>query len=189
MRDAIRRVSIVVGWLAVAAAFLYYLGVGGYRFGFLWVALPLVGVTALLAWRVVPDEAPYRGAWALAAAVVGLTVAGVLVDTAPPSAGELASRMDDLELPSFKEISERRSGSSTCRPLCPSVERLYDAPDTAPFAATYTVALALMEKDMLERPPARTTRLRLRGDDMTVAADVRDVRGNIQVLLRYAARR
>ena len=180
---------MVVAWVVVATAALHYLGVGGYRWGFFWTALPLAAVTAALVGFVVPAGAPYRAAWVVAAALVGVTIAAKLVDVAPPSKGELASRMDGLSLPFFKELSERQFGDSMCRPQCAVVERVYDAPDTAPFAATYTVALALVEKKLLERPPARTTQLRLRGDDMTVAADVRNDDGDIRVVLRYSARK
>lgn len=189
MANVFRRSVIVVGWLLLWGIALWYFGVGGYRLGFLWTALILAGGAAGLAWQAVSPEAPYRAAWVVAAALVGLTVAATLVDTAPPSKGELASRMDDLSLPFFKEVSETRGGSSTCRPRCPVVERVYDAPDTAPFAATYTVALALVEKKLLETPPARSTRVVVRGDDMDVDARVRSVGDDVRVVLRFQAHR
>jgi hypothetical protein len=165
---------------------LHLLGVGGYRAGFLWTALPLAAGGAALTLLVLRDV-EQRLTWAGVVLLVGLTVAARLVDVAPPSAGTLAARMDGLDLPFFKELDERRTGHSWCSPHCPRVVRTYDAPDTAPFAAVHEVVLALAQKQIEVVPRPGAERVRVRHDDVVIEVTARQQSGDVTVVIDYRA--
>ena len=157
---------------------------GGYRAGFVWTAVPLaVGGGALT--LLLLHGVERRLVWAAAVVLLGITIAARLVDVAPPSAGTLAARMDDLELPFFKEVDERRTGHSWCSPHCPRVIRTYDAPDTAPFAAVHAVVLALAQQriEIVPRPGAE--HVRVRHDDVVIDVKARERQGDVTVVIDY----
>lgn len=141
--------------LAAAAAFsviagvvVDFAGIAGYRGGFLLATAALAVGPLLLLARFGRDIAG-RGILAAAFLILAVTGAAVVHDRAPESHGELARRLDGLDLPLFEQVSESRLGSSTCRPSCPAIERRYDAPSTAPFAAVSRVSLELLRRGMI----------------------------------------
>jgi hypothetical protein len=141
-----RRLVWVVAAFGAVAAVLWFLGCGGYRGGFFLCAglLAVVGVAGTLA--ALPAGTPSRGVIAAVLAVVGLVIAGRLIETAPLSRGHLAKDMTHLRLPFFERIAEHQSGHSTCRPGCPVVTRRYRGPDTG-NAATFSVLAAALQRD------------------------------------------
>jgi hypothetical protein len=146
----------------------------------------LVGGSAGLAYALLPHR-PLL--WALAASILGLAITARLVAVAPPSHGQLADRLDGLSLPFFEQISERKSGHSWCRPHCPHVTRVYDAPDTAPFAALHSVSLAL-SRTGAGRPGPGVTKLRFARNDMTLDAEARrSPAGDVTVVIEVRGRR
>jgi hypothetical protein len=124
------------------------LGLAGYRLGWLWAGALLAGLPAVLAWRWIDPNAG-RAMWAVAFAVIGLTASAWLVDHAPLSKGQLASRIGSLAPPFTETISETRTGHSWCRPECPRVTRVLRAPDTVPFAALFNTAAVMRVKGLM----------------------------------------
>lgn len=117
--------ALAIGAEAVLILALGVLGVAGYRGGFA-LATAIVGVTgAALALWIVPAGAPLRPAWAVSAVVAAAVISGLLVDMAPPSRGRLADQLDRLELTNLRVLGQASSGHSWCRPTCPVVERRY----------------------------------------------------------------
>ncbi|MBV8960690.1 MAG: hypothetical protein JO087_18170 [Actinobacteria bacterium] len=146
----IARLAGVIVYLVVATIVLGYLGVGGYRAGFLWLALAIPVVATALAWRVLRNVDTNTALWCVAVALIGITACAKLVDLAPESTARLAQHLDGLNLPFFKTVRETRSGHGWCRPHCPRVERQYTVPRTAPRAAYFTVLLALRQHHLLD---------------------------------------
>jgi hypothetical protein len=145
----IARAAGILGYLVAATLLLGYLGVGGYRAGFLWLALavPLLGTA--LTWLAFRGIDTNRALWCVAVAVVGLTAAAKLVDLAPESTARLDQRLDRLALPFYSTVHETRTGHGWCSPQCPRVERVYRVPTTAPRAAYFTVLLALRQRHLV----------------------------------------
>jgi len=145
----IARAAGVVGYLVAATLVLGYLGVGGYRAGFVWLALVIPLVATALTWLAFRGIDTNRALWCVAVAVIGITAAAKLVDLAPDSTARLEQRLDHLALPFYKTVSETRSGHGWCAPHCPRVERVYRVPSTAPRAAYFTMLLALRQRHLL----------------------------------------
>jgi hypothetical protein len=141
-----RRLLVVLAGFGALGAALWFLGCGGYRGGFFLCAglLGAVGVAGTLA--ALPSGTPSRGVITAVFALLALIVAGRLIVAAPLSRGHLAKDMSHLRLPFFEQLSERRSGHSTCRPHCPVVTRRYRGPDTG-NAATFSVLAAALQRD------------------------------------------
>lgn len=145
----IRRLAGLIVYLVVATVVLGYLGVGGYRAGFLWLALAIPLAGTLVTWRLLRGQHTSTALWCLAVALIGITVAAKLVDLAPGSTARLDQRLDRLALPFFHTVREERSGHGWCSPHCPRVVRVYRAPRTAPRGAYFTVLLALRQRHLL----------------------------------------
>lgn len=143
MNQKVVTVGAVVG-LGFVTAGLDFMGIAGYRFGFVFVSLVLVA-TAVGALAV---GAPRRIArvWYLAAMVGAIALAGLLVDRAPFSVPRLASAMDTLPLPLYRVVEETRSGNSRCQPSCPVVTRIYAGPLLDERATVLDVANALQQR-------------------------------------------
>jgi hypothetical protein len=147
----IRRLLGVVAYLVIATLVLGYLGVGGYRDGFVWLALALPATASLLTWALLRSIDTNRLVWCLTVAIVGVTVAAKLVDIAPESAARLDQRLNHLNLPFFTELAERRRGHGWCRPSCPTVTRIYRAPDVGTTATFGEVSAALVLAHLVPR--------------------------------------
>jgi hypothetical protein len=146
----IRRVLGVFAYLVVATLVLGYLGVGGYRAGFVWLALALPAAATLLTWLALQGSDTTRAAWCIAAALLGLTAAAKLVDLAPDSAARIDERLGRLALPFYTPVEEHRSGHGWCRPHCPTVERVYRVPSTGAPATYFTMTLALQRAHLVD---------------------------------------
>lgn len=131
--------AVCVAWLAVASLVTGVLGIAGYRAGWVWVMLVLVVGTAAVSWTAVNRVTAHRG-WVISFVLFGLILSARQIDTAPLSKGRLAASLDKFKLDFYKLESERTSGHSWCRPTCPSVTRVYRAPNTGPVFAKQTVA-------------------------------------------------
>jgi hypothetical protein len=180
--------GVAVGYLVLATAIVDFWGLAGYRLGFLLTTGVLAGSVALLVALGGPIE--NRGLWAAALIAAGLALAALLVDRAPPSAGQLTRRLDGVELPLFAVTSHRRLGSSTCRPRCPAVERTYVAPATAAFAAVSRVVLGLRQAGLVAddvfRRDVRETTVRSRTPDgliVEVRADPPEPGNRVEVVV------
>ena len=145
----IRRLAGLISYLVVTTVVLGYLGVGGYRAGFLWLtlAIPLAGT--LLTWRLLRGGQTNTALWCVAVALIGITVAAKLVDLAPESTARLEQRFNRLSLPFYKQVRETRSGHGWCRPHCPRVDRLYRAPDTSSTGALLQVIVSLSQQGLV----------------------------------------
>lgn len=159
----------------MAAAVLHVLGVGGYRFGPVWVMLALVaGGGALAGWMLRGDGS--RWSWTAVIAVIGLIAGGVLVDRAVLSKGSLSSRMDGLQLPFFDVAEERSSGHSWCRPACPRVARTYRGPNVGVRPAMLAVATALARDELIPESLLGTI-----GNDRTFTASATQFDIRVQI--------
>lgn len=116
-------------------------GVAGFRGGFFIVAAILAGGAAAVTW-IELSGAAQRGTWVLAFAIIGVVIAGVLVDRAPLSKGRLQAEADRVELDFYRLEREVLSGNSRCKP-CPTVERRFVGPDLIVEAALIEVAAVL----------------------------------------------
>ncbi len=157
-RLAPRRALLVV-LVAAAEAAAYVVvrlaGVGGYRSGReLAVAAILVagGATAFLCTRDI-DDAADRAIWLTAAAIVAVTLGVQVASVAPPSKGRLVQQLDGLTLPFFVTRSTTTRGHSWCRPECPSVRRVYDAPPTSVGNALATLVAGLANDGVIPKAP------------------------------------
>jgi hypothetical protein len=146
----IARAAGIVGYLVAATLVLGYLGVGGYRAGFLWLALALPVTGGALTLALTRNRDTATVAWCIAAALVGLTAAAKLVDLAPESAPRIDQRLDHLALPFYRTVAEQSSGHGWCRPHCPTVERVYRVPSTGVSATLFTVTLALQRAHLID---------------------------------------
>jgi hypothetical protein len=126
----------------------------------------------------------------------GASLGGVLVDRAPWSAPRLEDALDDLEhIDGFEVLSTAHSGSSTCRSMCPSVTRVYRAPDTSPRATVLTMSLSLSEAGLI--PAAHELGAHVFADHMSARGEHADVvvaaqrlePGDLRVTVVLAARR
>ena len=161
------------------ATALHLLGVAGYRGGFLWAALLLGAGGGTLCALLLPRRVSYRFVWAGAAAIVGVTIAGALLDAAPPSRGRLHETLDDLDLRFFTLTAQHESGHSWCQPTCPVVQRSYEAPVGASGPALLTVAAALVRAGLLDEDSPLLhaeprDRFEVRGDELHIAVEARE---------------
>jgi len=145
----IARAAAIVGYLVAGTVVLGYLGVGGYRAGFLWLALALPAASTVLTWWMLRGRDMNTAIWCVAVAVIAITAAAKLVDLAPESTARLDQRLNRLRLPYFHEVAERRSGHGWCSPTCPTVERTYLAPNTAPEGELLLVAANLSQQGLV----------------------------------------
>ena len=187
MRRRVLRIGAgVVAFAAVTGA-LHMLGVGGYRGGFAWTAVVLGGGGGLATGILLRHSSGM--VWGLAVAVAGAAMGGLLAEAAPVSTGRLADQMDDLQLPFFEAMEERRSGHSWCRPTCPVVERLYDPPDVSPSALAVTTGAAFLDHGLIEdqqlQSLVRQNGFRLVTDDVRIRVSI----GDDRVTIRYEALR
>ena len=180
-----------VVYLLSAAAVLDDAGVAGYRLGFL-LALGVLGMSAPVM-VMLGGTFDNRTLWAAVLLVFSLVIAAVLVDRAPPSTSELLRRLDGVDLPLFEVTGERRFGSSTCRPRCPAVERIYAAPATAPFAAVSRVVLGLRQAglvgdEIFERNVRETTVRHRTSDGLSIYVRARAAEPGrpVEVTIRLA---
>ena len=185
-----RRLLAVLAYLVIATLVLGFLGVGGYRAGFVWVAIALPAAGAGLAWILLRDADTNRPVWCLAVAAISIVAAAKLVDYSPDSTARLDHRLDALTLPFFTRTAEHRSGHGWCSPHCPEVERVYKVPATAPRAAYFTVLLALQQQHLLaagKAPPDVTVAgqpVRVRAHRVTVTVTASPPRVTIDIRAR-----
>lgn len=168
-----RRAAFAIVGVIVLVAALHLLGVGGYRNGELLVTAAMAAAATFAALVAIPRSVPMRWGWATAALAVGAVVGGLLAQQAPLSTGRLEARLDGLNLPDFEVLSTTRDGHSWCRPSCPTVTRVWRAPDTSPRAAVLTTVLSLAADGLA--PPveeigqrAYAQEVRLEGDDVDI---------------------
>jgi hypothetical protein len=123
-------VSLALGaWLAGAIA-AFYVGFGGFRWGWAWsvlvfTALPTVFVTVLVrrAWRPIT---------AGAVATVGIGLAILTVAITPLDEKRLLHAIEDAEVPAtWRQVSEETSGHHWCFDYCPSAFATHVAPGPA----------------------------------------------------------
>jgi len=190
----IRRLAGLIAYLVIATVVLGYLGVGGYRAGFLWLALAIPLAGTLLAWWLLRRQPTNTALWCVAVVLLGITVAAKLVDLAPESTARLDQRFNRLSLPFFKQVRETHTGHGWCRPQCPRVERLYRAPDTSPTGALLQVIVSLSQQGLV--PDVRRVASARPKLDATIpshrhVAYARAVRraGYIEVTIRLSATR
>lgn len=129
---------------ALVTALLDLGGVAGYRTGFLIVAA-LLAATYALPLRLIGGDRVAR-AWLLVATVIAVVMAGLLVDRAPYSSPRLAGEMNALRVPQFEVVEESHRGNGRCRPSCPTVTRVYEAPFVTKRALVVQIATALQQR-------------------------------------------
>jgi hypothetical protein len=181
------------GYLAVATAAVHALGLAGYRAGFVWAALAIAGGGGTVAAIGLGGRVTYRWVWAGAVAVLGLAIAGRLLDVAPPSRGRLRETLDDLDLRFFVLTATREAGHSWCRPTCPVVERTYQAPVGAPGPALLGVAGAMVRAELLEDDASvlraePTRRFAVVRDEMRVEVEAHQPEPGQRVVVTITAR-
>jgi hypothetical protein len=130
----------------------WQLGLAGYRFGGVAVPFGLAAAFGLSTWAVFTAGRPGRGLWTTSAVVIGIVLGAVLVDAAPPSSGVLSAELDGIRLDFYEVLTERREGHSWCRPSCPSVTRVYRAPNTSDRANSATVVAGLRGAGLVTVP-------------------------------------
>ena len=178
-----------MAYFAVTSAVLGYFGVAGFRGGFVMSGAILAVGGAAVAWMGLTGAAQ-RGTWIVAVVLVGAILAGVLVDQAPLSKGQLRAEADRVDLTFYRLEGEVASGNSRCRP-CPALERRYAGPDLAVEAAIIEVAAALatagypLEVSVEAR---QTGTLRTQTDRFAVHVSVRRVTGRTDVHLTFRGR-
>jgi hypothetical protein len=128
VRGTAGRVALSIAAVVAPAPPLWYLGVAGYRGGFVICAASLAGGGAAVA-LIVLRRVPQKTMWTVTVAILAVVVSAVLVDRAPVSKGSLARAMDGLHLQYYEQTAERRTGNSRCSPQCPAVTRIYRGPD------------------------------------------------------------
>lgn len=147
-RAILRRASAAALATVATMAVLSFFGTGGYRNGFALSAVPLVLVAAVgTVWAIKPSVQVTKS-WVAVNAVVGLVLAGAVVEVSPPSRGRLSAEADALRLPFHKVIDTRESGNSRCAP-CPVVVRRYRAPVPSVEGTISAVLSALMERGLI----------------------------------------
>ena len=115
-------VAVVAMYMAAASTVVFLTGLGGFRNGAgATMAILAVG-GGLVAWLALRGLRN-RGMWVAAIAIGGLVAGAQLAAVAPYSAPRLEAVLDIKGLP--KSTSTSTSGSSTCRPRCPTVTRTY----------------------------------------------------------------
>ena len=182
-------------WVPVgtSSGIAYLLGIAGWQRGGLLIGVPLVAGGSYLAWKLA-SASPSRTTWTLAAGLLCLTASGVLVERAPLSKGALAARMDRLDLPFFEQQSEKGSGHSWCVPDCPSVTRIYKAPNTSVQAAMVPIGISLLNNGVITNTEelsriSNDRFLRARTAEFVVEVRIRDAERAKLVEIKYAARR
>jgi hypothetical protein len=172
---------------------LHLLGVGGYRAGFLWLALLLAGAGGGLTFVTLPSV-PRRTVWVLAVVILGVTAASALVERAPQSGPRLAQRLDGIDLPFFTVVRTETTGHGWCRPHCPRVRRSYRTPSAAPRANELTILLALQQARLLAEHvippplPHAGRPLTFSTDDVTVLVTVGPGRATVELASRRPSR-
>ena len=165
---------------------LRFLGVGGFRGGFLLAAAILVGGGTLTAmWGLA--GVPQRTTWLVAVGLLGLIIAGLLVDQAPISKGRLRAEAARVDLDFYRLEREITSGNSRCDP-CPTVERRYVGPDLIVDAALIEVAARLASAGYplrVTEDARRSGRLRTATEDIRVDVEVRRVDDATDVRLTF----
>lgn len=169
-------------------------GIAGFRAGWLAAAAVLAGGGALILVRGAGDGLPSRAVWLLAVIVTGVTATAWLVDHAPLSKTRLAARIDAIEPQFVRRVSEHRRGHSSCRPECPSVERVYRAPDTTTAKTILDVAaLMRVRKQLVDLEPVARRRPQhfLRVRDQRTITDIRvdDGGDHMRLVITVRARR
>lgn len=177
-RGWLRRLLVVVVAVALLSGVFAYVGLGGFRRGFPAVSLPLVLVAAGGTWWALRGAVDAAVLWAVAAAVLAVTVGGVLVEVAPPSRGRLTAELDALRLPFYDVVGTRATGNSRCSP-CPVVERTYRAPVPSIDGTTTEVAETLLDRRLISG--VETYRVsngspHLTGEREDISVDVRVLR-------------
>ncbi|MDQ3107105.1 MAG: hypothetical protein M3Q68_04795, partial [Actinomycetota bacterium] len=132
----------------MAGGALHFLGVGGYRTGFLGVFVPLAALTGPVSWFGLRGRTD-RVLWTIALVVVAASVAGVLTSAAPPSRDVLLAEARKLLPPFYEEVSNESSGHSWCRPSCPAVSVVATPPATGDPAVMIEVASGLFRRGLL----------------------------------------
>ena len=180
-------VLIVVTW---------QLGLAGFRFGGVAVPFTLAVAMGAATWTVFATGAMGRGLWTVSASVIGVVLGALLVDAAPPSTGVLAAELDGIRLDFYEVLSEQREGHTWCRPSCPSVTRVYRAPNTSDRANSATVVAGLRGAGLVTVPdrfvpPTQLTIRRTVGErrlEVTTFKDAEAGEGSpLRVRIRLAA--
>lgn len=177
--------------MAAFAYALYYIGAGGYPYGFLITALVLAVLHAVGAF-VLLRGVPPRGTWTAVVLLAGLILSSVLVDRASMSSTALEQRMDDLALPFFDIEAQTERGNPACRPRCAEVERVYLGPNIGIRPAMLAFATQLHREGVVSNEQLGAIRneptLRAATEEYDVLVSVGDVRdGRREVTLRYRA--
>jgi hypothetical protein len=142
-RRGVMTVAALGVWAALAFGVLYYLGLAGWRFG--WIA-SLGGCAAgsgVVVWAGLGTKIHGRGLWTAAVVLVGAVAAVQVTNATPESVSRIAQRIDAMRVHNqlWQQISEQRRGHGWCSPQCPEVIRLYRSPnnsDTAALAVALT---------------------------------------------------
>jgi hypothetical protein len=141
--------------LLIVTGLLRYFGVGGYRGGF-WICFIALGALALGTFVLAARPDLRSGvSYSIALTLLAATAASWLLAVSPPSSGRLAQRLDAVDLPYYELQSQKASGSSTCRPICPRLRRTYRGPATGARAALINAAVALDAEGLLGPPRLR----------------------------------
>lgn len=157
-RDPSAQRGIVYGLLTTAAAWLLAVVGGWFALGFvknpgvvhkgfpLAVVLLAVGMTAWGARRTL--SRPRRNALLIILAVSSVTalLAHNTLAHVKPTLPQVRHQLDSIDLPpGFRLLSEESHGDRFCRRGCPTVERVYAAPETDPDPVR-TLILAMFDQ-------------------------------------------
>lgn len=184
----------VVAYMVIAALVLFLLGVAGYRLGWLLSAVALSAVSGGLLVLTLGRGFPARVWWVALVVLIGVGATSWLVDHAPLSHGRLRDRVAAIHLQFVKVVSEHDTGHSWCRPTCPEITRVYEAPATTTFKAIFdTAALMRVHGQLRDIEPVarRHPQHFLRVPDQRTITEVRadEADGGIRLTIRVIARR
>jgi MFS family permease len=134
-----------VVWTALSYVVLYWVGVAGWRFG--WILSLLMAGLALgvLVSAGLGRHFGSRGIWVAAAVIAGAVLSVLYANAAPLSTARLDQTIDQMGIHNelWQRISEVRMGHGWCSPQCPEVLRMYRSPNNSDAAALATALSGL----------------------------------------------
>ena len=139
-RPALRTFLAPAIWISVWVLLLDRAGIGGWRGGVV-LGMAVTGTGAAVVTRLCGRRAfQSAGLWATAALLIGVTVGAVAAEAAPWSVGRLDQQIGNMriEYQLYRRVLESSSGHGWCSPHCPTVVRVYEAPN-----GSYQEALAV----------------------------------------------
>ena len=139
--------ALSVAWLLLGTAVSWFFGLGGYRAAPLIVIPLLLLLPAILLGR---SRVESKALWLFSLTVFVFVLYTFVDKNSPPSPGSLNATLDGFDLPFFDEVERSTSGSSTCRPKCPQVERTWLTPSVAEETAIGAAAGALVQAGYVE---------------------------------------